>query len=483
MDAGAPIGMDAAMTVDAGNPLDGGLPTDAGTAADASDVPDAGSSFDAGDSPDAAVVLDAGPMPDAGSPPDAGQPPDSGPPIDGGPAPFPGDGGSPLCSALQVIRDDFEDNVRGPVWASWSNEDNGSVVETSGALVLAPDPAPAGDVNLNYKTVFEYNLTDSGITAHVNQSLNNVAGTAETFLTLQGQGSNHISIYVDRGDLHFFVREAGQSDVHQQIAYNATDHAHWRIWEGAGQINFDTSPNGATWSNRASSSTPYFSDLVQVIVGVWASSGLSGLGQAHFESISLDLEPAVHCPVSSRIENFSSTVLNGEWFTKSQGFGCTRSVSGGQLELDFNLPQDGYCLLSTPRGFSFTDDTLIVELVAAPSDPRASAGVALWSDEGLHIEYVVHGDDVNLYVERPPQNPVAMQDPGASGVRYLKLRHDAGILYASWSADGNAFNEWAQFSIPDASRPMEITLGTWAEGTFGGSVTGSATFDNLNIAP
>jgi hypothetical protein len=77
-----------------------------------------------------------------------------------------------------------------------------------------------------------------------------ILSTGDNFLT-----ADYYMIQVYNGNITFVRANGGSQTSVFSTAYNATDHAYVRISFISGTAYFDTSPDGITWTNRASEST------------------------------------------------------------------------------------------------------------------------------------------------------------------------------------------------------------------------------------
>jgi hypothetical protein len=458
---------DAGSRSDAGLSTDAGLPTDAGTIADAGAIADAGEILDAGSILDGGTVVDAGLIADAGASMDAGSPLDSGP---------------PPCNSVQVVRDNFDDGLRGPAWASWSPQSNGSVLEESGQLILRPADPSTGDANLGYETVHHYTLHNSALSAEVSQVLNHVGGTAETWMGLSGTNNNEMSIYTDYDEIHFFWRvDSNQNEL--SVAYDVADHRYWRIREAANQVHYEVSGDRITWNDLLQIPTPHYADSVQITLAIWAGSGQDGLGQAVFEDINFDLPLAAYCPISLPTEDFSGGFVNQHWYTNSFGGACATSPGGDQLHLAYSLSAGDHCRRSTFQGWDLSNDAVSVELVNVPTSPDVGYGLFFWKDDGVYGDLVYTGAEVLLWVD-PPGSGGQSASAMAAGVQYLRLRHAGDTLYGDWSADGVSWNTLSPgVVLIDDPIGVDLSIGAAGLPSLGGSESDVASFDDLNLLP
>src|SRR5690606_3611133 len=107
------------------------------------------------------------------------------------------------------------------------------------------------------RSVDTYDLTDSYVLLEVVESGDLSVSTTAAHLVAE---AGFPAIAIERTDtllgLTAFSLDQGYDGT--SFPYSASDHRWWRISHdsGTGQILFDTSPDGATWTNRFSTPTP-----------------------------------------------------------------------------------------------------------------------------------------------------------------------------------------------------------------------------------
>jgi hypothetical protein len=80
---------------------------------------------------------------------------------------------------------------------------------------------------------------------------------------------NDIGMECDRvnGNLKMFLRNDYSDPTQTTIAFDDTAHAWWRIRETGGTVFWDTAPDGLTWTNRKSQTSPaWINDGIQELV-------------------------------------------------------------------------------------------------------------------------------------------------------------------------------------------------------------------------
>jgi hypothetical protein len=117
-----------------------------------------------------------------------------------------------------------------------------------------------------------YDLTNAGAFAHF--AMPDVgAGSREAFFQLSGAAGNQLQ-WIRSGDT-FRPRYSvgGTWTDGPALTYNAVTHAWWRIHSAAGNLLWDTSPDGVTWQNEWSVPSPFTitAMTVNMICGYWGT--------------------------------------------------------------------------------------------------------------------------------------------------------------------------------------------------------------------
>ncbi|MEU8968171.1 hypothetical protein AB0D11_02650 [Streptomyces monashensis] len=124
-----------------------------------------------------------------------------------------------------------------------------------------------------------YDATGSSLYARVTPApVGN--GSTQTIMRIALDANNRVTFYTDGGQiLTARVTNAGVNTDQIIGPYDPYNHAWWRIREQTGNILFDTSPDGYTWTNRASTAYTWSATAVSVVFlcGFYAteSAGMS----------------------------------------------------------------------------------------------------------------------------------------------------------------------------------------------------------------
>lgn len=194
--------------------------------------------------------------------------------------------GDPLTEAIQAytlplpmgqLSDPFT-TADGALWFGYGS--NPTV--TSGQLAIVPTGAYP-----SLTTVRTYDLTAAACTIQFAQAPNVGTGTTAAYFALTLNSSNSVAWYWANGTLFTARTVAGVETNPYTVAYSAVTHAWLRIRESAGTVFWDSSTDGATWTNRASwaYTIPLASIAVALVAGFFGTEPTPGT--ALFDNLNL----------------------------------------------------------------------------------------------------------------------------------------------------------------------------------------------------
>jgi hypothetical protein len=188
------------------------------------------------------------------------------------------------CETVPQVTDDFEDGVTAADWTTYADA-GAAFEEADGVLRIlysGVDEAWAG-----YVTARPHDLRGGWLAAEVAR----VGG--QTILELNA-GDTKVQTYAEGSTIFGTVIVAGDTVSEFETDYVPETHVHWRMREEAGIIHWETSPDGAAWSEMDARPTPIAADAVTLLV---SGGGVDGDDPAEFESVEI---AAADCPQSLR---------------------------------------------------------------------------------------------------------------------------------------------------------------------------------------
>jgi Concanavalin A-like lectin/glucanases superfamily len=161
-----------------------------------------------------------------------------------------------------------------------------TVLEQSERLEVTPLTGASGEHYNGAQTIAAYDLTGAQVAVHVAQVV--AGGLCDTQFAITLDGSNYYALIHEGGTLYFQKRIGGTRD-NTSVTYNASTHAWWRIRHDAGgdTIEWETSSDGASWTNRRSAAREIAVTGMQaeISAGTWQSEGTGGV--AYFDDFRL----------------------------------------------------------------------------------------------------------------------------------------------------------------------------------------------------
>jgi hypothetical protein len=290
-----------------------------------------------------------------------------------------------------------------------------------------------------------YDFTGSYVFAKVTPATGGT-GTRETLMEIQGVDSvnNKISFYVSGATLFARTTSGGANTAVFSAAYDQVNHLWLRLREAGGTTFYDTSPDGRTWTNFASTANPPW-DIAHISVGF--TSGYYGT------------ETAADTFIDNVNFSSSSVALAGSAggvATVTSALGVARALvgqaSGGAISALLFEPFDSFSAWTvTGSGIS----------IAAG---RNGTG-ALITQGGTSVRYTIPGasesDTVTVGFAF-----LAASLPGATLTSViLILRSDAAVtIHDRLVVDEfGALSFWRNVTQLGASSPAGvIAAGTWA---------------------
>ena len=191
-----------------------------------------------------------------------------------------------LASAFQ---DNFDDNAQDAHWGSSYATGTANRAETGGQAVFTPPAATAGSNYAGYYASLPVRLTGDSVYVRVPQVA--AGANSQTYFKLNIDANNNLEIVVqDASPTIYFRRDVGGTITSTfSEAYNATNHAWWRFRESGGTTFWDTSPDGLTWTNKASLANPIAVTDLYVEFGAGTFAAQASPGSAHFDNFNTPL--------------------------------------------------------------------------------------------------------------------------------------------------------------------------------------------------
>lgn len=188
---------------------------------------------------------------------------------------------------ISYLRDDFIDNVESPTWGGSAVVGSATKAETSGEVRLTLPSSIAGTHQTFYRTSAPYDLTGDSFYINIDTMVaTGVAATARFDLFLDGTNSYR---WVQlSGTLKAQTIVDGVTTDRYSASWSGTTYKYLRIRESGGNILFDSSTNGTSWTNRYTGAAPFA--VTALYVQILAECGnVASPGSFRIEDVNLTL--------------------------------------------------------------------------------------------------------------------------------------------------------------------------------------------------
>jgi hypothetical protein len=311
----------------------------------------------------------------------------------------------------------------------------------------------------------------------------NAASHGQAMIVATNPGGDAVQIIFENGSLYFQKRVGGSYTDVGSLTYDAVQHRFWALSESSGTLRWETSPDGSTWTVRASAPAPIPLRLLEIdlLGGTYQSE--ASPGGAQFDNLNGGGTPTgKFCKTSTLKDDFNDGVRADDWSRAYVQGGATRAETGGELVLtpSTSASQAGYV---SATAFDLTNDQVAIEVpqILSAATP-AYAELELSAGSGRYVEFFVQSGLVKM-VEANGGGSVtrASVTYSATDHRWWRLREATGTLYWETSADGHVWTTRFSEADPFALTALDVYL--LASTNAAVSTPGSLHYDNYNLLP
>lgn len=180
-----------------------------------------------------------------------------------------------LMRALYFV-DDFNDNSLSSRWTTSFAYTTGTIVEQNQEIEATGSGQAAIRSTNSYDMTGKFTsvqmVSPPAANAHYNQEMfwcnNNGTNIAVA-------GANYYLADIYNGNTRFIKSLSGTQTTLFSAAFNATNDAYFRISESGGNILFDTSPDGNTWTNRFTGTLAFVITTEYIFIGSFKDGTVS----------------------------------------------------------------------------------------------------------------------------------------------------------------------------------------------------------------
>ena len=376
-----------------------------------------------------------------------------------------GEGGGTLlqnnCGRTGIYRDDFELGKLGSKWLV--DAPGGGLALTNGQVVASPSDGARSWL------FGRYTVDGTEATTQVEIVSNNFASAqANAVLSYGHDSANFIQFGFTVDDLFMLTSVDANALVTLIAKHDAQQHRFLRIVERNGLLTFQTSPDGAIWTDQATFNTPAFIDNVSVGVGIFDGPG----GSLTFDNIDTTFA-SQWCPSASLVDDFDDSDIGREWL-QGTGEGCALTHATGRAWLELDDPTAASCLYASSKAFDAGDSSVSVNVPAiANSVPSLRVYLRLVDARDQAIEMGFHGGNA-IYAQVGSGLLSTFSDEiPYDGDESWRIRLSGSTVWFELH-DGSAWSPFAQTELPpdfDVSQ-MQIQLGASANEATSGLTIG-----------
>lgn len=194
-----------------------------------------------------------------------------------------------MGAPIATLRDNFEDNNLASAWQSFASG-SATVAETSGQLRITLPSNTAGTHSAGILSNSRYDLTGDSFTVNIDTMVaTGVAATATW--TLLNDNNNRLLWRQVSGTLTAETMINGVTTVRYTVAWNASTYKYLRIRESSGNVLWESSNNGTSWTTRATVAAPFAITDLQVMFNAQCGN-VSSPGSFRIEDVNL-IRPAL----------------------------------------------------------------------------------------------------------------------------------------------------------------------------------------------
>jgi hypothetical protein len=376
-------------------------------------------------------------------------------------------GAAATCNAVTRIFDDFEDGIQDPIWSTSYAEGTSSYAETGGNLVLTLE-ANRANTYCAYSTGRLYDLRGHRMFAEIAQVPNT---GAELGLAAQYNVTQYLHISEQDGTVTASQSVANVFTIVRQIPYDALAHRFLGLEEQGGQLLFETSPDGVTFTPFAQVDDPFDVSLVRPQLYAGTFTAVANPGVARFASFNAPVPHEGGCPISTLVDTFDDGVQGHEWEGSYAAPCCTITEAGGMLHIATD-GTPGFAARMSSAGYDLREGHLTVAMPAGPTgNVLASLRVDLDSNNSIELQARATTLDGTTLVGGTTTSLGGM--PRLASQSYLQLRESAGTLYYEVSTDRVNWMAIHMVADPFALDDVRVVLQ--------GGISGTTTFAAASV--
>jgi len=384
-------------------------------------------------------------------------------------------------NAFAALADNFNDNTVDT--AKWPDS-FGTFSETGGRARVACDTGFSG-----YASAAIYTLEGSAASTQVFPPAAGgatVDAWAQLLVTSATPGTDAVmKVNAATGDLAMELRTGFFDPGAVLLPYDPAAHAWLRVREAGGDLLWDTSPDGVTWTTRRTAAAPtWVSDTdLQVQLVAHRDSGTDDF--AEFDNFNV-------APFAQLTDDFTSTTVDTEKWPANynEGGGGLPDQPDGRARVPCDT---GFAAYASAAAYTLDESYAGVHAFPPPSAGMSEAYAQLLILSGVVGTQIVFEIDaatnlllMTVHVDFTDEGGATLPYDAAEHA-WLRVRETAGTLYWETSPDGRDWtarhSDAAPAWVSDNNLQVQL-LAHCSPAVTGGGPTGEfAEFDDFNITP
>lgn len=188
--------------------------------------------------------------------------------------------GGRWCGA-STLRDNFNSGVIGDQWHASYTGGGCTLMESAGGVVVSLSPGGLQDCALVSASGFD--LTGDAVFTAITTSPKTSGGTF-SYLRASALNGDNVEVAQIDGTMNCAQNVGGVFSTTCSVAFDPMTHKFWQLVESGGMLSFQTSTDGASWTNLVTETSPISLVGVNLGVGAGTNNAVSSPGTATFST-------------------------------------------------------------------------------------------------------------------------------------------------------------------------------------------------------
>jgi hypothetical protein len=283
------------------------------------------------------------------------------------------------------------------------------------------------------------------------------------------------------GQILMMRQGVGGVTTDTRVTYNAAQHRFWRIRHNPADdtVNWETSPDGATWTVLHSMARPISITNLSTMLIAQKQEATTPTMTVAFDNLWHEANPT---PAVAHADDFNDNAINPLMWTPVNAT-STASVTeqNGRIEVKPQPNTEGWDGLTLAGGFDFRDKTVQVEVQPATQTGAVYTYFKIYLDDNNAFVFSTGG---GWYYYDASVNGVNDRTllPFDASIRFWRFRHDVDANTVSFetSADGATWTTRKTVAVNFSIHSLVASMGAGAIGTTN-AAPGIAIFDNFRV--